>query len=351
MIRNPLWTTIRPVVCAVCLTAAVSPSAAAQSAAVEGVVADSDARVILGATVVILNTETGYERTVTTDANGRFLASVMPVGTYSINASASGFASARQEGVRLTIGVIERDDLSLRAESIEEKVNVPVKGPPTAVESEQGTTGSIIARRAVSDLPIRGRDFTEFVQLAPAITQESDRNGMVMSGQRSINSNIAIDGSDFNDALQGNQRGGNEGVFFFPQSAILEFQVVRGGATADVGRTNAGFVNVATKSGSNVVHGESFYFNRNSALTSADAFGRTLTNQQSQFGGAMGGPVAQDRAFFFGAVEQSLLRVPFIVEFQRQASGVTAPASLLSLQGEQRGTNNPTAAFGRADIQ
>jgi hypothetical protein len=300
---------------------------------------------------VILNTETGYERTVTTDANGRYLASVMPVGAYSINASAPGFASARQEGVRLTVGVTERVDLSLRAESIEEQVNVPVKGPPTAVDSEQGTTGTIIGRRAVSDLPIRGRDFTELVQLAPAVTQESDRNGMVMSGQRSINSNIAIDGSDFNDALQGNQRGGNEGVFFFPQAAVLEFQVVRGGATADVGRTNGGFVNVATKSGSNALHGEAFYFNRNSALTSSDAFGRTFNNQQSQFGGAVGGPLAPDRAFFFAAVEQSRLRVPFSVEFQRQPSGVTVPAVLLAMQGEQRGTNNPIGTFGRIDVQ
>ena len=349
--QHSLRTLFCPVACAVCLTAAVSGPAAAQSAAVEGVVADPDARVILGATVVILNAETGYERTVTTDPNGRYFAAVVPVGTYSIIASAAGFVSARQEGVRLTIGLTERVDLSLRAESIEEKVNVPVKAPPTAVDTEQGTTGTIIGRRAVADLPIRGRDFTEFVQLAPAITQESDRSGMVLSGQRSINSNIAIDGSDFNDALQGNQRGGNEGVFFFPQSAILEFQVVRSGATADVGRTNGGFVNVATKSGTNVLHGESFYFNRNKALTSSDAFGRTLNNQQSQFGGAVGGPVARDRAFFFGAVEQSLLRVPFIVEFPDQAPGVTVPAELLALQGEQSGTNHPTAIFGRTDVQ
>src|SRR5437867_10229977 len=153
----------------------------------------------------------------------------------------------------------------------------------------------IFGARAGSNLPIRGRDFTEFVQLTPAISQESDRNGLVISGQRSINSNIAIDGTDFNDALQGNQRGGNEGVFFFPQAAVLEFQVVRSGATAEIGRTSSGFVNVVTKSGSNDVHGEAFVYDRERSLTSPDAFGRKLNNQQSQFGGSIGGPLKADR--------------------------------------------------------
>src|SRR5206468_6515130 len=178
----------------------------------------------------------------------------------------------------------------------------------------------------------------------------ADRNGLVISGQRSINSNIAIDGTDFNDALQGNQRGGNEGVFFFPQAAVLEFQVVRSGATAEIGRTNSVFVNVVTKSGSNDVHGEAFYYVREKSLTSPDAFGRRLNNQQSQFGGSIGGPLMHDRAFFFGAAEQSLLKVPYVVQFDAQAPGVTVPASLLAQQGEQLATNNPTAVFGRADV-
>src|SRR5437867_8632147 len=156
----------------------------------------------------------------------------------------------------------------------------------------------IFGARAGSNLPIRGRDFTEFVQLTPAITQESDRNGLVISGQRSINSNISIDGADFNDALQGNQRGGNDAVFFFPQAAVREFQVVRSGASAEIGRTNSGFVNVVTKSGSNDAHGEAFYYDREKALTSPDAFNRTLNNQQSQVGGSFGGPIRHDRAFF-----------------------------------------------------
>src|SRR5439155_1213446 len=133
-------------------------------------------------------------------------------------------------------------------------------------------------------------------------------------------------------------------------AAVREFQVIRSGANAEIGRTNGGFVNVVTKSGSNEVHGEGFYYDREKVLTSPDAFGRRLNNQQSQAGGSVGGPLSQDRAFFFVAAEHSLLQAPYAVQFDAQAPGVTVPANLLALQGEQRSTNRPTAAFGRADV-
>jgi hypothetical protein len=331
---------------------AVSGPAAAQSgsgvAAIEGTVTDPDNRAIAGALVIIISSETGYERTVYTDTRGRYFASAMPVSTYLIDVSATSFATVQRTGVRLAVGATETVNFALRVGKVTETVTV--RAPAPLLDKDETATGSTVDARAVSNLPIRGRDFTEFVQLTPAITQESDRNGLVIAGQRSINSNIAIDGTDFNDALQGNQRGGNEGVFFFPQAAVREFQVVRSGAAVEIGRTNSGFINVVTKSGSNDTHGEALFYDREKALTSPDAFGRKLHNQQSQFGGALGGPLQHDRAFIFGAVEQSLLKVPYAVQFDAQAAGVTVPADLLALQGEQRGTNNPIAAFARTDV-
>jgi carboxypeptidase family protein/TonB-dependent receptor-like protein len=331
---------------------ALSAPAAAQSgsgvAAIEGTVTDPDNAAIGGALVIIVSTETGYDRSTYTDGRGRYFVSAMPVSTYLIAVSAKGFAHGRRDGVRLAVGATETVNFSLKTAGVTETVTVSAAQP--LLDKDETATASVVGSRAVSDLPIRGRDFTEFVQLTPGITQESDRNGLVIAGQRSINSNIAIDGTDFNDALQGNQRGGNEGVFFFPQTAIREFQVVRSGASSEVGRTNSGFINVVTKSGSNAVHGEAFLHDREKALTSPDAFGRKLNNQQSQFGGSTGGPLKHDRAFLFGAAEQSLLTVPYAVQFDAQAPGVTVPTDLLALQGEQRGTNHPTAVFGRTDV-
>jgi len=333
-------------ICGICAPAVAQSGSGA--AAIEGTVTDQDNGAIAGVLVFITSSQTGYERAVYTDAHGRYFASGMPISTYVVDVSAPGFARVQREGVRLTVGATETINFALKIAAISETITVSASRP--LLDKDETAASTVVGARAVSELPIRGRDFTEFAQMTPAVTQDSDRNGLVISGQRSINSNIAIDGADFNDALQGNQRGGNEGVFFFPQAAVLEFQVVRSGATAEVGRTNSGCVNVVTKSGSNEVRGEAFYYDREKALTSPDAFDRTLNNHQSQFGGALGGPLARDHAFFFGAAEQSLLKIPYVVQFNAQAPGVTVPASLLALQGEQQSTNDPTAMFGRLDV-
>lgn len=317
------------------------------SASVEGTVTDANGAAVAGASVKLRNAETGLERNTTSDASGRFSARVLPVGRYEITVAASGFAEGRQQNVQLRVGEATPVAISLRPSEV--TAEVEVTSGTDIIDSETSTTGASISERLVSDLPVRGRNFTEFVTLTPAVVQEADRSGLVIAGQRSINSNIAVDGADYNDPLQGNQRGGNESVFFFPQSAVREFQVVRSGASAEVGRTNAGFVNVVTKSGTNDVRGEAFYFNRNKYLTSDNAFGRRLDNAQNQFGGSVGGPIARDRAFFFFSIEQNLLRVPFVVEFN-DVPGVPIPAELAELEGEKRGTNNPTALFGRTDF-
>lgn len=317
------------------------------SAALEGTITDANGAVVAGANVTIRNTETGLERTVASDGSGRFSARVLPVGRYTITANASGFTVNTQENITLQVGETTPVNLTLQPSTLTAEVNIVADGE--VIDSQSSATGAVISPRLVADLPVRGRNFTEFVTLTPAVVQEADRSGLVVAGQRSINSNISVDGTDFNDALQGNQRGGNESVFFFPQSAVREFQVVRSGANAEVGRTTAGFVNVVTKSGTNEFRGEAFYFNRNRRLTSPNAFGRSLDNAQNQFGGSVGGPIVRDRAFFFLSAEQNILRVPFVVEFTRPA-GIPFPAELAAFEGEQRGTNNPTAVFGRADF-
>ncbi|CAN5557271.1 TonB-dependent receptor [soil metagenome] len=335
---------------AVCFVLAMGFTAAfaqsdSGSAAIEGTVKDQNGAVVQGSTVTIKNKETGLERTVVSNSNGLFSASVLPVGRYTVTARSQGFADI-SVSVVLTVGETTPVDISLAPKGT--NVNVEVVGDADVIGTESESTGSTISPRLVMDLPVRGRNFTEFAQLTPAVVQEGDRNGLIISGQRSINSNVAVDGADFNDALQGNQRGGNEQVFFFPQTAIREFQVVRSGATAEIGRTGAGFVNAVTKSGSNQVRGEAFYFNRNKHLTSPDAFEQDLNNAQNQFGGSVGGPIKTDRAFFFFGIEQNYLRVPFVVKFD--ATTAPVPANVKSLEGEQHGTNNPTALFGRVDF-
>ena len=325
------------------VAAAQSESGAASAA---GRVVDAAGQAVAGATVVVRSISTGYVRTVTSTAEGRFAALAMPVGDYSIEAAFQ--SQTAKKAVTLTVGVAEDVMLTLGAVRVTEEVTVSTS--VTALDTSESAISTSIPVNAINNLPVRGRNFVEFAQLTPGIMQESDRAGMVISGQRSINSNVSIDGADFNDPLQGNQRGGNEAIFFFPQSAVNQFQVVRTGASAEVGRTSAGFVNVVTKSGTNTLRGDAFYSNRNKQLTSKDAFNQKLNNQQNQFGASIGGALKRDKAFFFGAAEQSFLRVPFVVKFQQQAATVVVPEALKALEGEKHGTNNPTAVFARTDF-
>ncbi len=319
----------------------------AGSSGIQGVVMDTDSKPIPGTKVSIQNTGTGYSRNVLADSNGRYTALVMPVGIYNVSAEGSA-GSARLEGIPLAVGTVRNVNLIL-TRSVDTASDPAFSGQQATLERQDAASGSSFGLRAVTELPLRGRNFPEFVKLSPAVVQESDRLGLVISGQRAINSNVAIDGTDFNDALQGNQRGGNESIFFFPEIAVREFQVVRSGLTVEVGRTNAGFVNVVTKSGNNSWHGEAFYLNRNRRLTSRNAFDDSLDNRQNHLGGSVGGPIKRDRAFFFLGVEQNYLREPFMVEFAPAPAGVTVPAELQALEGEHIGSNNPTAVFGRTD--
>jgi len=318
------------------------------SAAIEGAVHDPNGAAVAGAVISVRNAETGLVRSATSGANGDYNVPVLPVGRYTVKVEAKGFGPAERTEVALQVGQATTVDFNLNPATLNEEVTVTPD--PEVLDREENATSSTITNRSVQDLPARGRNFSEYVLLTPAVMQESDRQGLVIAGQRSINSNVSVDGADFNDSLQGNQRGGNEAVFFFPQTAIREFQVVRSGATAEIGRTNAGFVNAVTKSGTNDFHGEAFFFNRNRALTSPDAFGNKLNNKQNQFGGSIGGPIKQDRAFFFFGIEQNFLQIPFVVKFLPPPSGIAVPANLQALQGEQHTTNNPTALFGRVDL-
>src|SRR5262249_29272278 len=217
-------------------------------------------------------------------------------------------------------------NISVQVASVSSEVTVSAQAE--LIDESTSASSVTLNSKSVENLPIRGRNFQEFALLAPNVMQEQDRFGMVVNGQRSSNSNVSLDGTDFNDSLQGGQRGNNDGAaYWFPQSAVREFQFVRTGASAEVGRTNAGFLNVVTKSGTNSLHGEAFYQNRNGELTSADAFNNPSTNNsQHQFGGSVGGPIKKDKLFFFAAVEKNKVQIPYTVKFTPQNANIVVPA-------------------------
>ena len=321
-------------------------------AVLEGSVSDASGKTVTGAELTVRETRTGLKRVLKTNEEGSFRVGALPVGLYALEAASEGFGTSKVTGIALTVGETKTVNITLRIAAATTLVTVQENAQ--VVNEVDVSNGTSLNERAIEDLPIRGRNFAQFLQLTPNSMQESNRFGIVVNGQRSINVNISLDGVAFNDPLQGGQRGGgaNQSAYFFPQVAVREFQVVRDGASAEVGRTNSGYVNVVTKSGRNSFHGEGFYNNRNGGLTSPDAFGNdSSANAQNQFGGAVGGPIKKDRLFFFGAVEKNLVTIPYTVKFNQPSGNVAIPADIASQQGTFAGKNNPLVAFGRLDYQ
>jgi hypothetical protein len=202
-------------------------------AAIEGSVSDPSGMLIPSAAVTIQETQTGLQRKLTTNTEGQFRAAALPVGTYIVEATASGFGTVRVENLGLTVGETKSVNVTLQIAPVSTQVTVVEQAQ--LVNAADSSNSVTVGQRAIEDLPLRARNFTEFAQLSPNVTQEGNRFGIVVNGQRSINANISIDGVDFNDPLQNGPRGGGpkESAFFFPQLAIREFQVVTNGASAE----------------------------------------------------------------------------------------------------------------------
>jgi hypothetical protein len=283
----------------------------ATTGVIQGTVYDQSGAVVPGASITIRNVDTGFERVVTSNSDGFFTAPLLPLGNYKVTVAASGFAELVRADLRVTIGQTQalRLDLQPASASATVDVNSENAAPVDIAQTELSTQ---INERAVENLPINRRDFSKFVQLTPgvSIVQGPDGDEITINGQKGIQNNFSIDGSDANNPFFGEQRGGQRPAFTVSLEAIQEFQVVPVGASAEFGRSSGGFINAVTKSGTNQFAGSAFLFFRNDALSSqnpdaVDAGLPTADSRNYQFGGNLGGPIAKDKAFFFVAYERN----------------------------------------------
>jgi hypothetical protein len=290
----------------------VMASAQSQSTTgvIEGIVADQSGAVIPDATVTVKQKEIGLERTTRTDDNGRFRAVLLPLGTYTLEIQKQGFARYIGENIELTVGKTINLPVTLQPVGASEVVTVTTE--PPVVETTRSEQSTLVDRRSVENLPINGRDFVGFIKLAPtvSIVQGPDGAEITINGQKGIQNNISVDGSDANNPFFGEQRGGQRPQFTISLEAVKEFQVVNDGGSAEFGRSSGGFINVVTKSGTNDFHGSLFGFLRDEKITSQnpDAVKAQLPTddfRQWQFGGSFSGPIKRDKAFFFFAYDQN----------------------------------------------
>ena len=290
-----------------CWSTSLAAQAQATTGVIRGIVSDPSGNVVVGAQVTVTDVETRFQRTVTTNEKGVFVAPLLPLGTYEVRARALGLGERRQTGIVLRVG--ETVDLALKLEPVELAAVTVTATPVVDVSKVESSTR--LPNQAVAGLPNNGRNFLNLTLLTPnvAIVQGPDGDELTVAGQRGIHNNVSVDGADFNNPFFGEQRGGQRPPFTFNLDAVQEVVVTAGGATAEFGRSGSGFVNVITKSGTNELKGSLHYFGKYDWLSADLAHGtQTLAPdfRQHQFGFTLGGPLKRDKAFFFIAYDQQV---------------------------------------------
>jgi hypothetical protein len=334
--------------------ASVWAQSQASSGQVAGRIVDNSGAVLPGVSVTITGTETGFTRTVVTADDGLYTLSLIPPGAYQVKAELPGFQGATVDKIAVTVGANLTVNVTMGVAGVAETVNVTTRASAVETGSSKGT--NTLGRKAIENLPINGRRFQDFVSLTPTAQVDPSRGQISLSGQRGINTNISIDGADYNQPFFGGIRGGERSNFAptIPQESINEFQVISSGYSAEFGRSSGGLVNAVTKTGTNTLHGSAFYLNRDDKLAKKNAFNQKAAYDQVQFGGSAGGPIQTDRLFFFGAYEQQTFSAPRSVLFDQLTVAPTnltqeAIAFYKGMEEPFDATNDAWAWLGRVD--
>jgi hypothetical protein len=286
-------------------------AAAAQSTSTfNGRVLDQGGAVLPGVTVTVTNVSTGVIRTTVTNAEGQYSVPGLEPGTYEIRTELSGFAPTARTDARLTVNATITVDFELRLAGLQETLTVTGEAP--LIETTQSKVANTIETTELQNLPMVTRNVSGMLQLLPGATpaqpihRTKENQGTVSFGG-SMGGNVAstVDGADNKD---NHYRGP---LLTFTTESLEQFQLSTSQFSAADGRSGGAAVTLVTKSGTNVLHGSLFGYERDRKLTAKDHFTRQanqekVTFSRQQFGGSIGGPIARNRMFFFGAVEQQL---------------------------------------------
>ena len=279
-----------------------------------GTVTDPSGAVVAGATVVVKNLGTGLERTTQTSADGSYSLPELPIGTYTVTVTQSGFQTFVANGVTVDVAAERRVDAALKAGQVSTTVEVSGDELPL-IETTTNTLGGVLTQNDVKDLPINGRDYTKLIFLNPGVAGSPDQitdspgsfGEFSMNGARGRSNNYLLDGTDMNDGYR-NDPAINQGGVFATPSAILPIDAVSdmrvlSNFEPEYGRNAGAVVNIVTKSGSNAIHGDFFEYFRNNALDARNYFDQSQFPKapfhNNQFGGSVGGPIIKDKTFFF----------------------------------------------------
>ena len=277
-----------------------------------GTVTDQTGAVVPNANVKITNRGTNLTREMKTGGAGLYRFDLLPAGTYQVQTTVPGFATANFENVGVFVGQTTTIDVTLSPSAQAQTVTVESTGSPL-VDTTRSDLSLPVNTQMVQDLPTNGRDFVNLAILAPGAKPvdsydptKSRVSVFAVNGSSGRNVNLTINGIDDKDNTVGGP------VMQLPLEAVQEFLISTQRFSAANGRSEGAAINVITKSGTNQLHGSLFFFDRESQFNTLNYFEQTAqggTGEKSpfsrqQFGGSVGGPVRKDKDFLFFALER-----------------------------------------------
>jgi hypothetical protein len=274
---------------------------------IHGAITDPSGAVVSNVAVTATQVETGLIRTATTDRNGNYLLIELPVGHYTLEVTAKGFAKYRQQGI--TVDVNESAAVMIHLQVGSEKQEIDVNADAALIQNTVSSLGQTVMQREILDLPLDGRNFSQLgllqpgvVPLTPGLLEAGgparQNQAYAVDGQRPESNNFLIDGADNVSSVDSGF------VLKPPIDAIDEFRILSHNANAEFGRNTGSTTNIVTRSGTNSFHGALWEFFRNDVMDSSDYFTRSVQPlKQNQFGATFGGPIFKDKTFFFGYYE------------------------------------------------
>lgn len=306
---------------------------------ISGTVTDQTGAVIPGASVVAHNSETGIDSSTVTNSAGFYSFPSLPVGRYDVRITAKGFREYRETGLVLNVNSALRVDAKMEVGAIRQQVSV--SSSAVHVETTSTQMGEIIGGAKMTSLPLNGRSYTDLLALQPGVAPASSGEGggyavsgnlnpgaVSVSGQREGANGFVLNGGSAEEKLY------NVAAIVPNLDSIAEFRIITNDGSAEYGNYSGGVVNVVTKSGTNQFHGTAFEFLRNPHLDARNFFSpERAVLHQNQFGGAAGGPIKHDKAFFFGdfqatrlvqGVDTGLVSVPSIADKQGNLADVAS---------------------------
>ena len=309
---------ILALVMAVVLSVAGSPLLAQISTAtIEGTVSDSTGAVLPGVEVTLTNLDNGQTRLAISGDEGRYTSAQLASGNYEVRAELAGFQAGVRLGLRLLVGQRAVVNFTMEIGSISEEV--VVTGEAAMVNTTSSTLSEHISEVQVHNLPLNSRNLVDLSLLTPGVVklQMAPSGGVIqgaagtrvsVAGARIYQTGYILDGSDVTDAARGVGIGGAAGGMFGVET-VKEFQVITNNFSAEYARFSGGVMSMITKSGTNAFHGSAFWFHRNDNFDASNFFTNSSANldkpefKRHQFGATIGGPVVEDKAFFFFSYE------------------------------------------------